>query len=113
MPDQDVGLPTGGTLKGAYFLDARGYDPPKVACARRCPVLVLQGERDYQVSMTEFHDRVSALGKRKGALLKSYPSLNHLLVSGVGPATPAEHEQPGHVDEAVVNDIAGWIQSVI
>ena len=113
MPDQDVSLPTGGTLKGAYFLDARGYDPPKVARALHCPVLVLQGERDYQVSMTEFHDWVSALGKRKGALLKSYPSLNHLFVSGVGPPTPAEYEQPGHVDEAVVNDIARWIQSAL
>jgi hypothetical protein len=107
---QEISLATGGTLKGAYFLDARGYDPPKAARVLRCPILVLQGERDYQVSMSEFHDWVSALAKRKGASLKSYPSLNHLFVSGVGPPTPAEYERPGHVDEPVVSDIARWIQ---
>ena len=38
----------------------------------RLQTIVLQGERDYQVSMTEFQDWVSALGQHKGALLKSY-----------------------------------------
>jgi len=109
-PDQDITLPTGGTLKGAYFLDARGYNPPQAARTLRCPVLVLQGERDYQVSMTEFHYWVSALDKRKGASLKSYPSLNHLFVNGQGPSTPAEYAQPAHVDEAVINDVAHWIR---
>lgn len=111
VPDQDVSLPTGGTVKGAYFLDARGYDPPKAARALRCPVLVLQGERDYQVRMSEFKDWVSALGKRKGVSLRSYPALNHLFVSGVGPSTPAEYAAPGHVDQAVVDDIALWVKA--
>jgi hypothetical protein len=54
------------------------------------------------------------LGPEKAELdVNMSPSLNHLFVSGVGPPTPAEYEQPGHVDEAVVNDIARWIQSAI
>jgi pimeloyl-ACP methyl ester carboxylesterase len=34
---QEISLPTGGTLKGAYFLDARGYVRPKQRA--RCAVL--------------------------------------------------------------------------
>jgi hypothetical protein len=39
----------------------------------------------------------------------SYPALNHLLISGEGPSTPIEYNQPGHVAEDVVSDIADWI----
>ena len=67
-PDRVVSVPTGGTLKGAYFLDARGYEPPKVARALRCPILVLQGERDYQVRMDEFQDWVRVPRQAQGRI---------------------------------------------
>src|SRR5262249_16842061 len=34
----------------SYWLDLRGYDPPEAAKALKQPVLILQGERDYQVT---------------------------------------------------------------
>jgi fermentation-respiration switch protein FrsA (DUF1100 family) len=107
--DEDVALPTGGTLKGAYFLDSRGYAAPAAASALGCRILVLQGERDYQVPMRDFEDWKRALAGKKGASLRSYTSLNHLFVAGVGPSRPEEYERPGHVDERVVRDIAEWI----
>jgi dienelactone hydrolase len=108
-PDQDVELPTGGSLKGAYFLDARGYDAPSVAQALSCRVLVMQGERDYQVTMKDFEDWKRRLAHKDGVILRTYPSLNHLFVSGSGAPTPSEYERPGHVDEVVIRDIAQWI----
>jgi dienelactone hydrolase len=107
--DEDVALPTGGTLKGAYFLDSRGYVAPAAAGTLACRILVLQGERDYQVPMRDFADWKRALAGKKGASLRSYPSLNHLFVAGVGPSRPQEYERQGHVDERVVRDIADWI----
>jgi fermentation-respiration switch protein FrsA (DUF1100 family) len=107
--DEDVAIPTGGTLKGAYFLDSRGYAAPAAASALSCRILVLQGERDYQVPMSDFADWKRALAGKKGASLRSYPSLNHLFVAGVGPSRPEEYERQGHVDERVVRDIAEWI----
>jgi dienelactone hydrolase len=107
--DQDVALPTGGTLKGAYFLDARGYDPPTVAKALSCRILVLQGERDYQVTMKDFDGWKVALAQKAGAVLRSYPSLNHLFIAGAGTPTPSEYEHPGHIDGVVVGDIADFI----
>ena len=41
--------------------------------------------------------------------LISYPGLNHMFVAGAGPSTPAEYQQEGHVDAAVVRDIATWV----
>lgn len=108
-PDQTVELPTGGSVTGAYFLDVRGYDPPALAAALRVPMLILQGERDYQVTLTDYQGWRRALESRSDVLFKSYPKLNHLFVAGEGTPTPAEYQLPGHVDPAVISDIASWI----
>jgi fermentation-respiration switch protein FrsA (DUF1100 family) len=72
---------------------------------------VLQGERDYQVTMEEFNRWKSALAGRTDVTFHSYPSLNHLFVAGAGMSLPAEYYTPGHVSEDVVRDIATWILS--
>jgi dienelactone hydrolase len=107
--DDDVALPDAGSIKGAYFLDVRGYDPVAVAKSISCPLLVLQGERDYQVTMKDFERWRTGLASKRGATLKTYPTLNHLFVSGSGKPSPAEYNAPGHVAEGVVDDIAGWV----
>ncbi len=108
--DEDVALPTGGSVKGAYFLDVRGYDPPAVAEKLAMRVLVLQGERDYQVTLKEDYEGwKKKLSAKKNVTLKTYPGLNHLFVTGTGTSQPGEYQVPGHVDEAVVRDVASWI----
>jgi fermentation-respiration switch protein FrsA (DUF1100 family) len=72
-------------------------------------MLVLQGERDYQVTMDDFKRWRDALTGRSSVTFKSYPALNHLFMPGKGPSIPAEYQQPGHVAEEVVRDIAAWI----
>jgi dienelactone hydrolase len=102
-----------GTALGApdsYWLDLRGYNPPEAAKALKAPLLILQGERDYQVTMDNFEAWKKALAGRPGATFKSYPKLNHLFIEGEGKSTPAEYEKPGHVAEAVIADVAGWIK---
>ena len=94
----------------SYWLDLRGYDPPTAARNVKQPMLVLQGERDYQVTMDEFARWKAALGSKSNATFHSYPALNHLFIAGTGKSLPAEYETAGHVDEAVVRDIAEWIK---
>ena len=96
----------------SYWLDLRGYDPPAAAAQVKQPMLVLQGERDYQVTMEEFSRWKSALAGRTDVSFHSYPSLNHLFVPGTGASVPAEYNTPGHVSEAVVRDIATWIKAL-
>jgi uncharacterized protein len=100
-------LPLG--VSAAYWLALRAYRPMEVVAQFRRPVLVLQGERDYQVTMADFEGWKKALGARPDARLKSYPTLNHLFMEGKGKAKPAEYDQVGHVAREVVDDIANWI----
>jgi dienelactone hydrolase len=96
----------------SYWLDLRGYDPPAAAAKVKQPMLVLQGERDYQVTMEEFSRWKSALAHRTDVSFRSYATLNHLFVEGTGRSVPAEYNTPGHVSEAVVRDIAAWIMAL-
>ena len=41
-------------VPAVYWLSLRGYDPPTVAAGLSIPVLVLSGERDYQVPVADF-----------------------------------------------------------
>ncbi len=112
-PDAVVDLPTGGTVSGAYFLDMRGYRPEQVATSLPCSLLVMQGERDYQVTMRDdFEPWRSALAHHGRATLKVYPTLDHRFVAGTGPSTPEQYVAPAHVDPQVIEDIASWVRSI-
>jgi dienelactone hydrolase len=92
-----------------YWIDLNAYDPVATAAETTPPLLILQGERDYQVTMVDFELWQSGLSGRAGVTFTSYPGLNHLFISGTGPSTPAEYQQPGNVSEAVITDIVNWI----
>ena len=72
-------------------------------------MLILQGERDYQVTMNEFDRWKTALAGKSNVTFHSYPALNHLFIAGTGRSLPAEYGTAGHVDAAVIGDIADWI----
>jgi dienelactone hydrolase len=93
----------------SYWKDLGGYDAPATAAKLAMPILVLQGERDYQVTKADFAGWQKALGKKKTAKLVLYPKLTHLFMAGEGPSTPAEYDKPAHVDETVIADVASWI----
>jgi len=101
-------LPLG--TRGRYWLDLRGYHPAEEARNISRPPLVLQGERDYQVSMEDFALWQAALSGMPNVTLKTYPDLNHLFITGTGRSTPAEYQVPGHVSREVVEDIAAFIE---
>jgi dienelactone hydrolase len=105
----------GAMISGApasYWFDLRGYDPPSAARDVKAPMLILQGERDYQVTTEEFARWRKALGSRRDVTFRSYPALNHLFIAGSGLSLPAEYQVPGHVAEDVIRDITAWILAV-
>ncbi len=93
----------------SYWLDLRSPEPAAAAAELGLPLLVLQGERDYQVTMAEFDLWSAALANRSDVRLVSYPGLNHLFIAGEGASGPDEYQQPGNVSPDVVRDIADWI----
>jgi dienelactone hydrolase len=97
----------------AYWLDLRGYVPAEAAKALTQPMLILQGGRDYQVTVVDFDLWKTALSPRANVQFKFYADLNHLFFAGQGPITPNEYLVPEHVAEQVINDIAAWIKGII
>ena len=105
--DASQKLPLGVPPK--YWLDLRGYDPATEAREVSKPMLILQGERDYQVTMEDFANWKKALGTRKDVKFISYSTLNHLFVEGKGKSVPAEYATPGNVAKVVIDDIVKWV----
>ena len=94
----------------AYWRDLNTYDPVATARSFSGRVLVLQGERDYQVSATrDFPLWQRGLSGKANATLRLLPRLNHLMVAGTGPSTPDEYATPAFVDAEAVSVLAAWI----
>jgi dienelactone hydrolase len=96
-------------LPAAYWRDLSRYDPVATAQQVGLPMLIVQGERDYQVTMTDFAAWRDGLAQRPQVQFRSYPRLNHLFVAGEGASTPLEYLTPARVDQAFIDDVAGWI----
>src|SRR5450755_220878 len=106
----DEDSPALGGVPVSYWVDLKDYDPAAAAKKLGIPMLILQGERDYQVTMTDFGLWKTAVGNAKGVVMKSYPALNHLFVAGEGKSLPAEYSKPGHVATAVIEEIAKFVK---
>ena len=85
------------------------YAPVMTACSLSIPMLFLQGERDYQVTMQDFAMwKLGMFGKTNATFL-SYPTLNHCFMEGTGKSTPMEYNHPARVSGKVMEDIAKWV----
>ncbi len=102
-------LPFG--FSASYWLDQRSYDPVSTAAALDRPMLILQGGRDYQVTVEDDLARWQAgLGQRSDVTFRIYDADNHLFFPGTGASTPAEYAVAQHVDPLVIADIARWLR---
>jgi len=99
-------------VPASYWLDLRGYNPATDGATLKQPMLLLQGGRDYQVPPTELEKWKAGLKSKSNAEYKTYPSLNHLFIKGTGPSVPEEYTVPGHMEEAVVVDVAAFAMNV-
>jgi hypothetical protein len=95
-----------------YWLDLRGYNPAVEAKSITQPILILQGQRDYQVTMDDFDGWKKELNGKPNVEFKLYLDLNHLFITGKDKCRPEEYMTPGHVAGAVIDDIATWINEV-
>ena len=66
----------------AYWARIHRYEAPATAEKLTLPILIIQGGRDYQVSMKDYEVWKQRLGNRKNVAIKLYPALNHLMIAG-------------------------------
>lgn len=95
----------------SYWKELNAYDQVDVLKKHTRPVLLLQGEADYQVTMQDFELWKKVLAGKDNVSFHSYPQLNHLFIEGGLKSKPADYEKEGHVHEKVIKDIVQWIQT--
>lgn len=96
----------------AYWLDLRRFDPIEQAIDLQLPLLLLQGQNDYQVTVQDDYQAwVKRAQGTTGFTARSYPGLNHLFMTAGNPPGPGDYEQAGHVDTVVVMSMAEWIKA--
>jgi uncharacterized protein len=97
----------------AYFLSSLQYNEVATARSIPQPLLLLQGNRDYQVTVANDLDVwLAGLKGRSGVAVEQFPDADHLFLDGTGQSTPVEYAKPGHVDPAVIATIVKWVEYV-
>lgn len=78
------------------------------------PVLILQGDKDFQVKLREDYDAYRALLEGKpNVTFRLYEGLNHAFVPAICEdisMARQEYSRERHIGENVIGDIAGWIR---
>ena len=94
-----------------FLIDMFRYDPAKLAASLTVPLLIVQGERDIQVSTVDAKALAAAQPKAKLVLI---PAMNHVLKDvatadrSANLATYADPSLP--VDATLVDAIAGFVK---
>lgn len=95
----------------AYYESLANVDAVADAQALDIPILVMQGERDYQVTVEDFTLWEDALADQTADFI-SYPSLQHTFMA-MGDqerlSIPQDYAEAAFVDEQVISDLASWI----
>ena len=93
----------------AYWKWLAAYDILAAAEEIRQPVLLLQGEEDYQVTMEDYAIWQEKLGAKKNWTMISYPGLTHCFVPGKKAEGGAVYTREENVSDDVMQDIADFI----
>lgn len=93
----------------AYWKWLSEYDILAAAKEIEKPLLILQGEEDYQVTLEDFSLWQTALKEKDNVRFISYPGLTHTFVPGQKSEGGAVYAREGHVEESVIRDIAAFV----
>ena len=105
LTDDDTVL----NVHAPYWKWLAAYDILQAAEEITEPVLLLQGEEDYQVTMTDFAIWQETFGEKNNWQMISYPGLTHLFMPGQKSEGSAAYTREARVDVQVIQDIAGFM----
>lgn len=94
-----------------YWIDMYEYNPLGMAANIKVPILMLQGGRDYQVSMTQFDIWKNKFLYYSNWTFKTYETLNHFMMEGTGIFYTYEYQTQSKMSSQVVDDIAIFVMS--
>ncbi|BCS85351.1 alpha/beta hydrolase [Prevotella herbatica] len=93
-----------------YFID---YDPAADIAATRCPVMAIDGDKDFQViSSLNLAGIKKNLHESRYNFIREYPSLNHLFQHCTTGAISEYRAIEETISPEVLSDMAKWINSL-
>jgi dienelactone hydrolase len=105
---QPSDLPFG--VASSYWMDLNEYRPAQVARTLMMPLLILQGGRDYQATLSEDYAGWKAgLDGKDNVTFQVFDVDNHCFLPGTGPSSAQDYDSLQHVDRDVVTLIAKWL----
>ncbi len=104
-PDALLGVPA------SYWKDWASHDGVTMAKLLKRPLLIMRGDRDYQVTDDDIANWRSGLQSVSNVEFATVTGSNHLFIKGTGKSHPSEYEIAGHVDELVIHKIVSFIQN--
>jgi dienelactone hydrolase len=100
-------------VPAAYWRDLGAHTNLESGKKLERPLLILHGDRDYQVTEADIALWRSGLGGAKAVEIEELSGLNHLFMTSGNAEdakpSPAEYDVPGHVDERVIAKIAQFV----
>lgn len=72
------------------------------------PLLILQGEADFETGMAEYNQWKTVLKGRAHMTCRSYKKLNHYFINTNGKTDASEYDPEGKVSTTVTDQIASW-----
>jgi uncharacterized protein len=108
-PDSfDKPMPLG--IPAYYWYDLKEYNQCETMAQINVPVLVLQGKRDYQVTVKDFKLWKKALKNHPDADFRLFKTHNHIMMEGKGKLLPDEYGIPSNVSEEFIDYVSEWVK---
>lgn len=101
-------------LQPEWFMESYQHDFEEQARHINCPVLLIAGEKDYQVPAADVEHMASIIkdGGNNNVTFKKLPDLNHMLRFNKGAVTPKSQIQSlkeHDLDQRVLDTIGTWL----
>ncbi|MGH7680939.1 MAG: alpha/beta fold hydrolase [Candidatus Eiseniibacteriota bacterium] len=94
---------------GAYWKEWAARDEIAMAKKLGRPILILHGDRDFQVVNEDIAAWRKGLAGIAHVEFATFPGLSHLFIKGEGKPSPSEYDIPGHVEPAVIERLHAFI----
>lgn len=98
-------------LPPSYWRDINQHDVGAIAATLPQRILIIQGGRDYQVTLTDYQAWKKALARHPDATFHLLEDLDHLFFSGQGPSNPDSYFEENNVDRKIIDVIREWLHN--
>lgn len=104
-----------GLRQRRWLSELLALKPTDLIAEAKCPVLIIQGDRDQQISPDEDAQKLFNTGLQAGVRveLRRYKDLDHLLKPVTTDTRLDSYSMPRSVDPTVIREITDWLRRVL